>query len=143
MAEKESTLGLHEALGFVRAALTEAHRQWALIGGLAVSARFEPVTGIQGRIDFPLVLAILAKMSARIVNMHEAKTSLSKLVQDASEGKEIVIARAGKPVVRLVPLEARHKKRRLGRWKGKVRMSADFDAPLPEEWLAAWNGRAL
>ncbi len=70
--------------------------------------------------------------------MHEAKSTLSRLVEQAAAGEEILIARAGKPVVRLVPVERR--KRRLGRWKGRVRMSRDFDAPLPADELAVWRG---
>jgi prevent-host-death family protein len=76
---------------------------------------------------------------ARVVNMHEAKSSLSQLVEEAEGGEDIVIARAGKPVVRLVPV--RPARRRLGDWKGKVWMSAAFDAPLPERVLGAWTGR--
>jgi prevent-host-death family protein len=76
---------------------------------------------------------------AKIVNMHEAKTSLSKLVEEAESGEEIIIARAGKPVVRLVPIQP-DKKRRLGQWKGKVKMSADFDAPLSPDELIHWEG---
>ena len=74
----------------------------------------------------------------KIVNMHEAKTTLSRLVEEAAAGEEILIARAGKPVARLVPVL--REQRRLGLWKGKVRMSEDFDAPLPPEELAAWLG---
>ena len=74
---------------------------------------------------------------AKIVNMHKAKTTLSRLVEEAAAGEEILIARAGKPVARLVPVERR--KRRLGLWKGRVRMSSDFDAPLPADEEAAWR----
>lgn len=70
--------------------------------------------------------------------MHEAKSTLSRLVEEAEAGEEILIARAGKPVVRLVPV--RQRKRRLGRWKGRVRMSPDFDAPLPPDEQAVWRG---
>ncbi len=77
---------------------------------------------------------------AKTVNMHEAKSTLSRLVEEAESGEEIVLARAGKPVVRLVPVH-RTKRRRLGLWKGKVWMADDFDAPLPEEMTAAWEGR--
>lgn len=77
---------------------------------------------------------------ARLINMHEAKTNLSKLVEEAEAGEEIVLARAGKPVVKLVPVVAL-KRRRLGQWKGRVKMSDDFDAPLPESELAMWEGR--
>jgi prevent-host-death family protein len=75
---------------------------------------------------------------SKIVNMHEAKSTLSRLVEEALAGEEILIARAGKPVVRLMAIKP--SKRRLGRWKGKVRMSGDFDAPLPPGELAAWLG---
>jgi prevent-host-death family protein len=75
---------------------------------------------------------------AKVVNMHEAKSTLSRLVEEAAAGEEILIARAGKPVARLVPVE--RKKRRLGLWKGRVRMSRDFDAPLPAHELEAWQG---
>ncbi len=71
--------------------------------------------------------------------MHEAKSQLSRLVELAEAGEEIVIARAGKPVVRLVRVEP--PVRRFGRWRGKVVMSDDFDAPLSAEDLAAWQGR--
>lgn len=65
----------------------------------------------------------------RQVNMLEAKTALSELVA-ALRGEEVVIARANKPVVRLVPVEAVLRVRRLGWAAGKVRVAADFDAPL-------------
>jgi prevent-host-death family protein len=72
------------------------------------------------------------------VNMHEAKTELSKLVERALAGEDVVIARAGVPVVRLVPV-ARLGQRVLGQWRGKVKMAADFDAALPDEVLADWE----
>lgn len=74
----------------------------------------------------------------KIVNMHEAKTTLSQLVSEAEAGEEVILARGGKPVVKLIPIRAA-KRRRLGLWKGKVRMSRDFDAPLPAEILEAWG----
>lgn len=74
----------------------------------------------------------------KIVNMHEAKTTLSKLVEEAEAGEEILIARAGKPVVRLVPVQTRER-RKLGQWAGKVRMSADFDAGLSPDDLEGWE----
>jgi len=74
------------------------------------------------------------------VNIHEAKTHLSRLVKEAAKGKEIVIAIAGKPAARLVPLEAAPgKKRKPGRLKGKIRIADDFDAPLPDELLKQFN----
>jgi prevent-host-death family protein len=76
---------------------------------------------------------------SKVVNMHEAKSNLSRLVEEAEAGEDIVLARAGKPVVRLVPVRT-ERRRRLGQWKGKVVMSADFDAPLPPELLTTWLG---
>lgn len=72
--------------------------------------------------------------------MHEAKTELSRLVERALAGEEVIIARAGVPVVRLVPV-VRKGRRVLGQWKGMVRMSADFDAPLPDDVLESWEGQ--
>lgn len=69
----------------------------------------------------------------RQVNIHEAKTHLSRLVEEAAAGREIVIARAGKPVARLVPFRTVKKPRRLGLLKGMGRIGDDFDAPLPPE----------
>jgi prevent-host-death family protein len=69
----------------------------------------------------------------KTVNIHAAKTHLSSLVEEAAAGKEIVIAKAGKPVARLVPLVPPGIKRKAGALKGRVRISADFDAPLPPE----------
>lgn len=69
----------------------------------------------------------------RIVNTHEAKTHLSKLLERVARGEEIIIAKAGKPIARLVGYESPKHTRRGGQWKGLVRMSDDFDAPLPDE----------
>ncbi len=76
-----------------------------------------------------------------IVNMHAAKTNFSKLVSQAEAGEEIIIARAGKPVARLAPLGAVPKKIRLGMLKGKMRMPDNFDDPLPDWLLDAFEGR--
>lgn len=74
------------------------------------------------------------------VNIYDAKTRLSELVDRAAAGEEIVIAKAGVPAARLVPLRAVHEKRAPGRWGGKMRIADDFDAPLPDEILAAFEG---
>jgi prevent-host-death family protein len=71
----------------------------------------------------------------RTVNIHAAKTHLSRLVEDAAAGEEIVIAKAGKPLARLCPLAQVPKKRVLGRLRGKLIVPDDFDAPLPDEVL--------
>jgi prevent-host-death family protein len=80
-------------------------------------------------------------MSMRTVNMHDAKTHLSRLVDEASAGEEIVLAKAGKPVARLVPLQAARKRRRLGVLAGRFTVPENFDAPLPEDVLADFEGR--
>jgi len=74
-----------------------------------------------------------------MVNIHAAKTHLSRLVDQAAAGDEIVIARAGKPVARLVPL-AEKPKRILGLLKGQLKIPKDFDAPLPDDVLALFEG---
>jgi prevent-host-death family protein len=74
------------------------------------------------------------------VNIHEAKTHLSRLLLRVQGGEEIVIARDGTPVARLVPLEAAGRKRELGFARGEVRIAEDFDAPLPDELLRNFNG---
>lgn len=71
----------------------------------------------------------------RTVNIHAAKTHLSRLVAAAAAGEEIVIAKSGKPVARLVPLAEQPRKRVLGRLRGKIVVPDDFDDPLPDEIL--------
>jgi prevent-host-death family protein len=66
-------------------------------------------------------------MAEPTVNIHEAKTHLSRLVERVETGEEIVIARAGRPVARLVPYRARTKPRVPGAWRGLVRIAPDFD----------------
>lgn len=66
------------------------------------------------------------------VNIHEAKTHLSRLLQRVAAGEEVTIAHAGVPVARLVPIVRPQAKRKLGIDKGKVWIADDFDAPLPE-----------
>lgn len=77
---------------------------------------------------------------AAIYNMHDAKTQLSRLAERAAQGEEIVIARNGRPLARLVPLERPRKPIEFGFWKGKVRMSDDFDAPLPPDIQRYFEG---
>lgn len=75
------------------------------------------------------------------VNLYEAKTRLSELVNAAHEGETIVIAKSGRALATLGPLHARKKPIRLGLMKGRIRVSADFDAPLPEDILKDFEGR--
>lgn len=76
-----------------------------------------------------------------VVNIHEAKTHLSRLVDQAVAGREIVIAKAGKPMVRLLPID-RDQPRVPGSMKGRISLAPDFDAPLPDDLMAAFEGRA-
>jgi prevent-host-death family protein len=75
----------------------------------------------------------------KTVNIQAAKTQLSTLVEEAAAGEEIIIAKAGKPVARLLPLPKKDIRKTLGMWKGKVWMSDDFDAPLPPDLLKAFG----
>jgi prevent-host-death family protein len=75
------------------------------------------------------------------VNIHEAKTHLSRLVEEVAAGAEIVISKNGVPRAKLVPLDS-SKKLKFGVMKGKLRYPDDFDAPLPDEVLALFEGRS-
>ena len=77
----------------------------------------------------------------RIVNIYEAKTNFSRLVELAAAGEEIVIARAGKPVARLSPLRDGKGPRKLGCLAGRFHVSDDFDAPLPDDIQDAFEGK--
>lgn len=74
------------------------------------------------------------------VNIHEAKTHLSRLVEEVAAGAEIIISKNGVPRAKLVPLDAA-RKLKFGVMKGRLRYPDDFDAPLPEEVLALFEGR--
>jgi prevent-host-death family protein len=76
----------------------------------------------------------------KMFNIHAAKTQLSRLIEQAAAGEEIVIAKAGKPVARLVPFEPRREPRKPGLMKGQIWIAEDFDDPLPEEIMAAFRG---
>jgi len=74
------------------------------------------------------------------LNIHAAKTQFSRLIEEVEGGEEVIIAKAGKPVARLVPIDKRAK-RKLGLLAGRLIVPDDFDAPLPDEVLAAFEGR--
>jgi len=76
----------------------------------------------------------------RAVNIHEAKSQLSRLIEAAVSGEEVVISKAGTPVVRLVSVETKPKLR-FGLMKGKIKITGDFNAPLPEDVLTTFEGR--
>jgi len=74
----------------------------------------------------------------KTVNIHAAKTHLSRLLDQVSKGEEIVIARAGLPVARLAPLQETRPPRASGLMRGRIRIARDFDAPLPAEILESF-----
>ena len=75
------------------------------------------------------------------VNVHEAKTHLSRILERVASGEEIVIAKAGKPVARLVGVAGARRPRVPGTLRGKIRIAPDFDAPLPDEMLDEFENR--
>jgi prevent-host-death family protein len=78
--------------------------------------------------------------SSVTVNIFQAKTQLSKLIEKVERGEQVIIARAGKPVARLTQLKPKKKQIIFGLLKGKIHVADDFDAPLPPEVLAEFEG---
>lgn len=76
-----------------------------------------------------------------VINIHEAKTHLSKIVDEVAAGAEVIIAKSGKPMARLSPIGALTRPKKLGLLKGKVKVPDDFNAPLDEEAIADFEGR--
>jgi len=74
------------------------------------------------------------------VNVHQAKTHLSRLIDDVEAGEEVILAKAGKPVARLSPIGQR-RRRKLGLLDGQLRIPDDFNAPLPDDMVAVFEGR--
>jgi prevent-host-death family protein len=81
----------------------------------------------------------MSRRAPKQINLHAAKTSLSRLVDEALAGQEIVIAKAGQPMVRLVPVARETRRRGFGADKGKIRIGSDFDAPLPPDVLRSFG----
>ena len=79
-------------------------------------------------------------MATLVFNIHDAKTNLSRIVDDVAAGAEVIIAKAGKPIARLVPIEVPMKAKKLGLLKGKIKVAEDFNAPLDDETLARFEG---
>ena len=75
-----------------------------------------------------------------VFNVHDAKTHLSRILERVAQGEEIIIAKSGRPVAKLVRLAA--EPRKPGRLKGRIRVGADFDEPLPDEILAGFRGES-
>lgn len=74
-----------------------------------------------------------------IVNVHEAKTHLSRLLESVRRGEEVVIGKAGRPIARLVPIEQAQARRAPGSARGRFRLARNFDAPLPKHVLDAFE----
>jgi prevent-host-death family protein len=75
------------------------------------------------------------------VSVYDAKTNLSRLLDRAASGEEVVITRNGRPVAKLVAATPVRKPRKLGVLKGRIRLGKDFDAPLPDDVLDAFEGK--
>lgn len=75
-----------------------------------------------------------------LINLYDAKTHLSELVEQAAAGEEVVIAKAGRPRVRLVPVSTGKVVRKPGVWQGQIFIADDFDAPLPPDVLRGFAG---
>jgi prevent-host-death family protein len=78
-------------------------------------------------------------MKTSVVTIHQAKTNLSRLIQKASGGEEVIISRGSKPVARLVPFGEVKGKRQPGSLKGKLKVEREFFEPLPPDELNAWK----
>jgi prevent-host-death family protein len=78
---------------------------------------------------------------SNVINIHEAKTHLSRIVDEVAGGAEVIIAKAGKPMARLTPITAPARKKKLGLLKGKVKVPDDFNAPLDADVIAHFEGR--
>ena len=80
-------------------------------------------------------------MATTVYSLNEAKSSLSRLVDRAAGGEEIIIAKSGKPVARLGPFRQKAAPRHPGGWEGRAYVSEDFDEPLPPEIVSAFEGQ--
>ena len=79
-------------------------------------------------------------MSTLVFNIHDAKTNLSRIVDDVAAGAEVIIAKAGKPMARLVPIDIPVRSKKLGLLKGKIKVADDFNAPLDDATLGLFEG---
>jgi prevent-host-death family protein len=78
---------------------------------------------------------------AEIINIHEAKTHLSRIIDEVAAGSEVIIAKAGKPMARLTPLSGEPRPKKLGLLKGRLKVPDDFNEPLDDATIAAFEGR--
>lgn len=75
-----------------------------------------------------------------VINIHEAKTHLSRIVDEVAAGAEVIIAKSGKPMARLTPIASMPRPKKLGLLKGKIKVPDDFNAPLDEDVIAQFEG---
>ncbi len=119
---------------------TRVARASRTIGGARRTSSFH-LTLRSLRIQTRLSL-VMKRLSLQTVNIHEAKTHLSRLIEEVNQGtSEVIIAKAGKPLVRLVRLESPKPVRKPGFLKGRIKIADDFDEPLPADLLDAFEGR--
>lgn len=140
--------GIHCATADSQTAVGRAER-WAQASGGNDSQRLATLDlakclvyswlGVAQRIQVVFFLDSKVDMAVVTVNVHEAKTQLSRLLVRVSRGEEVVIARAGKPVARLVPFVPQPMRRVAGSVRGQVWIAPDFDASLPNEVLEAFE----
>lgn len=78
---------------------------------------------------------------ANVINIHEAKTHLSRIVDEVAAGTDVIIAKAGKPMARLTAIAGVKRPKKLGLLKGKIKVPDDFNAPLDDEVLGSFEGR--
>jgi len=76
-----------------------------------------------------------------VINIHEAKTHLSRIVDEVAAGAEVIIAKAGKPMARLTAVTEKPRRKKLGLLKGKLKVPDDFNEPLEESVITAFEGR--
>ena len=79
-------------------------------------------------------------MMSNVINIHEAKTHLSRIVDEVAAGAEVIIAKAGRPMARLSPIEAVVRPKKFGLLKGKIKVADNFNDPLDEEVLSGFEG---
>lgn len=97
------------------------------------------VEGTLWELTKPMTKFKMDGMMATQINVHEAKTQLSKLLARVEAGEEIVIAKAGRPIARLVPFASRRSRREPGTARGQIALAPDFDEPLPDDRLEAFE----
>ena len=109
---------------------------------VGLAARFLTSLNVHAKVSLVSLVSPVSPLEGEpameLINVHQAKTHLSRLLERVIAGEEIVIAKSGRPVAKLVRFPTQPRKP--GRLKGKIRMAPDFDAPLPDSIAAAFRG---